>query len=149
MLPQEEHLYKRKKGQSLFKLFMRPEQRNIASMKNIVQSFTKPWNLDVDAYLCTFSVAKACLLLPKHKIVTGYEENARCVTEVMPQLILLYDRRLLSKKYDIDLEEEVRSSAEMHVKIVEAIELQKHLDVWEVSESLFTCRCSRHICNTM
>lgn len=43
---------------------------------------------------------------------------------------------MLSKKSDTDEDEEARSSAKVLFKEVEATELQKHLDVWEISEGL-------------
>lgn len=43
---------------------------------------------------------------------------------------------MLSRKLDISCEEEVWSSAELYYKVLNCIEAQKHLDVWEVSEAL-------------
>lgn len=44
-LPHEKRVYKVKREESRFKRSMRPEQKNTASMKNIMHMFTKPGNL--------------------------------------------------------------------------------------------------------
>lgn len=54
----------------------------------------------------------------------------------MLHLILLYARQLLSRESDIEVEEEVGSSAEVQVKEMEANEMRKRLNVWEVLEVL-------------
>lgn len=59
----------------------------------------------------------------------GCEVNASWVTEAMPQVIFRYARNMLSKKSDIDGEEEVCRSAEIYIKTVEMIEVQKRLIV--------------------
>lgn len=57
------------------------------------------------------------------------------MTEAIQQLILLYASQALRKELDLDGNGDVRSSGEEFVKALEAIEVQKHLDVWYVLES--------------
>lgn len=64
------------------------------------------------------------------------------MTKTIPQLILRYARQLLNKESDIDGEEQVQTSAEVCVKSVEAIEVQKRLDVWEAPEDILPCKNS-------
>lgn len=91
--------------------------------------FAKPGSLIVDAYAGTLSVAKACVHFPNPRRFTGCKVNLSCFPEAMPRLILLYNRKLLSKQSDIDGQEQIRSSAEVYVKTVQVIDVQKRLDV--------------------
>lgn len=100
--PQEKLLHELKRGESEFELLILPEEKNIAWLKAILYKSTNPGNLVLEASAGTFFIDKAYLLLPKHRIFIGYDMESSCVTEMMPQLISLYARRLLSKKSDID-----------------------------------------------
>lgn len=74
-------------------------------MRGIVQRITKPGNLVLETFAWTFSVAKAYMLLPKHKRFIGSGVDTCCVTEAMSKLILLFARDVLNKESDIDGEE--------------------------------------------
>lgn len=95
---------------------MHPELKITAWMEDIVQKFSKPGNLVVDASAGTFSVATACTVLLKHRKVIGCGVDPGCMTEAMLQLILLYARQVLSTESKIDGKGEVRSLAKMYVK---------------------------------
>lgn len=71
-LPQEEHVYKVKRGESVCNLLMRLEQKNAACMKDIVQKFTNPGDLVVDACVEMFSVTRACMPILKHRNLMGF-----------------------------------------------------------------------------
>lgn len=58
----------------------------------------KPGNFDLDGCAWTFSVAKACMLLSKHKIFKECKEVFSYVTEAMPKMILIHDRQVFKKK---------------------------------------------------
>lgn len=66
----------------------------------------------------TFSVSRACMLLPRHRTFTGCEVDSNCVAEAMLHLILLYARQLLRKESDVNGEEEVRLCADVYVKAI-------------------------------
>lgn len=84
---------------------MRLEEKSPVWLRDIVQRFTKPAILVVDAYAGTFSVIKVSMLLPKHKRVIGCAVDRSCVTEAMLQWVLFYVQQLLIKESDIDREE--------------------------------------------
>lgn len=94
-------------------------------MKKIVQKFTKPGDLVMYACAGTLSATKACMNLLKHRKFIGCAVDPSCVTEMMTQLILPNAQELLSKESHIDGEGKVCSPAEVYVKTVEAIEVQK------------------------
>lgn len=56
-IPQEKRDYKTERGETGFKVLMRPGKKNITWMKNVLQKFTKPGNLVTDAYAEVFSVS--------------------------------------------------------------------------------------------
>lgn len=87
-LPQEERMYKRKRGEFGFILLICPDRRNTAFVKDIVKKYTKPGNLVVDACAGTFCVANGFMLLPKHRSFTGCKVDVSCMTKRRLQLIL-------------------------------------------------------------
>lgn len=113
---------------------MRLKSDNIAWMKNILKKFTTPGNLVVEAFAEVISVSNAYLLFPKQCRLTEYEVDPSCVTEVKPQLILINIKQVLREKLDIDGDEHVCTSAKVYAKKVEAIDVHKSLNVWEVLE---------------
>lgn len=115
---------------------MHPERKNAGWMKYIVQKFTRPGNVVIDACAGTFSVAKACLLLPKYRLFIKHEVEPGCVAKEMMQMILLYARQVLIKESAIDGKREGRICAEVYVNAAETIELQKRLGTRKVAEGL-------------
>lgn len=103
-------MYKSVKEESQFKLLMFQEQKNTASMKDILQPFSKPGNIVEDDCAGTFSVTKAYRLL--HKKFIGCEVDASCATDDRSELILLPARLVLSKESKIDTKGNVLSSAD-------------------------------------
>lgn len=88
-LQQKDHIYKRKRAKSGFNLLMGSEQKSAAWMKDIVQRFTRPVNLVVDACDGAFFITNQWKLLPKHRRCIGCEVDLSCVTEAVARLILL------------------------------------------------------------
>lgn len=93
--------------------------------QDIVQKLRRSENLVVNACYGTFSVSTACMLLPKHRRFIGCEGDSSRLSEAMPQLGLLYARQALTNESNIDGKGQVRSSADVYDKVVEAIEVQK------------------------
>lgn len=83
VLPQEQHVHKVKREEFGFTIFLYPEQKNTACMKDIAKKFKKPENLIADACAETFSVSRACILLSKQRRLIVCKIHSRCVTEVM------------------------------------------------------------------
>lgn len=135
-VPRNWLVYKVRRGVLGFKPLILPEQKNIISMKYIVQKSAKPGNLVVSASPWTFSAAKAGMHPPKRRTFIEFEVDPVCSIEALPQLILLDARQVLSTQPDTDEEEQVCSSAEAYMKEVEAIEIQKRLNIWKVPEGL-------------
>lgn len=77
-------------------LLMRWEQNSAVGMEEVLQNFTKPDNLVVYPCVETFSVAKAFLLLPKHRNISGYKVDPSSVNAKMRRISLAYDQPVLS-----------------------------------------------------
>lgn len=133
-LLQTERVYERNRRESLLKLFMGPEQKNTARVKDVVQKFTKPEIRVVADRAGTFSVYTDRLLLPKPKTFVFCEVHRSCVTEAMQQLILLYAGQVLSDLSCFDGEEELCSSEAVYVNAVGAMEVRERLEVCDVPE---------------
>lgn len=105
-------------------------------MEDIAHELTKPEKLVMNACAGCLCVAKACVLLPKHCIFIGCEEDPIWVSVAMQDLIMLYARQMLSRKFHIDWEEEISRSVEVYVKAVREVEAQKRLDLWKIPGGL-------------
>lgn len=127
-LSQKDRFYKGKREAPEFDLLVHREQEDIVWMKEIVQKIMKPEDLNVDACGGTFFVAKAYMLLDKHRKSVGCEVDPSYVTKAMMQLILLYARQLLSKGLDIYGEEEARLFADVYVKTEKVVEMGRYLN---------------------
>lgn len=82
-LLQEERVYGKKREKYGIDLLMRQEQKSIAWIQGLVQKYTKPRNLDADAFAGALSITKGCVLLCKHAMLVRCELFPSCVTEVM------------------------------------------------------------------
>lgn len=89
----------------------------------------KAKSLVMDACYGSISVFKAFMLPLKHRRSFVCKVNPSCVAVAMLQLISIYPSLVLSKKFDIDRDEKVRSSAKRYIKSVELIEEQNILNV--------------------
>lgn len=89
---QKERVYKVNSRDSGFKLSMRPEKKNTVRMQSIVEKFTKPGSLVMNASAGTSCVAEACMLLPKKITFIGCEVDSHGLTEAMLALVMLYAR---------------------------------------------------------
>lgn len=92
----EKRKYKVNRAKYMFKLLVRPGQKNTARTKDILQMFSRPENMGVDAYDGTLPVTRPCNLLSKLGRFVRCEAYSRCVANAMLQLILFYIRILLS-----------------------------------------------------
>lgn len=81
------------------------KQNNTTWTKHLVEKFTKPGNLVQEASAGTFSVAKACMIILKHRKFIGCAVDPSCVAKPIPQLIMLNARQLLREEWVIDGDE--------------------------------------------
>lgn len=76
----------------------------------------------------------ASTLLRQHRRFLACDPDPSCMTETMPQLILIYSGQASSGEIEVDREEHVCSSAEVYVSTVETTGVRKRLDVPEISK---------------
>ena len=57
---------------------LRPEQKGIAFLQELIERFSQPGDLVVDFCSGTFSTGLACLLLPRYRIFIGCEKDSDC-----------------------------------------------------------------------
>lgn len=78
---------------------MRSEQKKVAWVKNILQKLTRSRNLVEDCYARTLSISKPYLFLQKRRTIK-YRVDPSCAAQEIPQLILIYGRKLSIKELD-------------------------------------------------
>lgn len=105
-------------------------------MNDSVHKTAKPEKMVVDNCAERFSVTKDCMLFQQHRRFTGCKLDSSCVTKALPPLILLYAWQVFNKQSGVDGGKQVINFAKVYRKAVQAIEVSKRLDVWEVPERL-------------
>ncbi|MEM1002550.1 MAG: DNA methyltransferase, partial [Bacteroidota bacterium] len=88
-------------GNAANRIMVRPEQKGILWMSNLIEKFSKPGDLVVDCFSGTFSVAKACFLLSKHRRFIGCDKDPVCLERTEDKLIEIFARQLLNPRSDI------------------------------------------------
>lgn len=127
-LPHEERVYKVRREESRFMLSTVSGAEEHCMNERYRAEVYEARNHVVHAYAGTFSISKACMLLPRHRRFMGCKVDPICMNEAMKDLILFNARQVLSRDLYIDEKGEICSSAEVYAKAVEAIEEQKRLN---------------------
>ena len=124
-------------GNSNSRAMLRPEQKSITLMSDIIEKFSKPGDLVVDPCSGTFSVAKACLLLPKHRRFVGCDLDPACLQHTEDRLIELFARQLLNPRSDISTrDDKLTSSAQNLVAEIERLKVTKRAAAWNTPKGL-------------
>lgn len=74
----------------MYNTLIRPGQKSTVRLKDIAQKLKKQGTLAVDASDGTFTVTKGRMLLLRSKKFILCKVDSICLTEALPQLILLY-----------------------------------------------------------
>ena len=98
---------------------VRPEQKNVAWMKELVSKFTSGGDVVVDLFGGTFSTAKACLDLPDHRIFVGSELDEECVKLATPSVMEIFAKHVLRRKASIILKPDERKDVETYYKYLQ------------------------------
>ena len=111
---------------------LRPEQKSRQWMMDIIEKFTKPGDLVVDPCAGTFSVAMACMLMPKHRKFVGCDKDDSCLENSMTSLVALFARQILNPNSDIDGTDHDKVHAKVLLRELDAIEAKRRLDIWDI-----------------
>lgn len=74
------------------------EQKSFAWMTDFVNKNTKSGELIDDLFSGTFAVAKACLELPRHRHLVGFENAADDTKEITMTTVEMYGRQVKKKR---------------------------------------------------
>ena len=99
-------------------VMLRPEQKNIAWMKEIISQFTVKGDIVVDPFAGTFSTAKACMDLPEHRIFVGGEVDDNCVREATPSVLEYFCKQAVNKNSNISLTVEAENDVKHYCRLV-------------------------------
>jgi len=114
-VPVNEVVYTKDRADNGRRLKLRPEQKNVSWMMDLVQKFTKPGMLVLDPFAGTLSVAKACLSLNKHRRFIVSDADAACVKVSLPSLVLVLAKQFLNEDSDLEGNEEELAAARVFV----------------------------------
>lgn len=78
---------------------MRPEQKSVAFMKDLLQKFSKYSNLMLEALATTLPIAKVCPLLDKHRRFVVFDKNSGCMCRKLLKISRLFILKNLPQSY--------------------------------------------------
>lgn len=100
-LPQKEQFFPTGFSASGFMALLRPAQKNMVWMRDIISKLTVPVELIQDCCAGTFSVARAFMRLPQHRQYVGSDLDEKSVASSFSQLILIFTCQIFNKESDI------------------------------------------------
>lgn len=93
----------------------RTERKNVSWMVELVGNLTNPGELVVHCFAGTFDVTKACLFLPKHRSLVGFDKDISCIEGFMESILEVYDRQLRNPESDLTGSEAIFSDTKVFV----------------------------------
>lgn len=72
------------------RVILRPKQKSVSCMLDLVSKFCNPGEPVVYTCACTLLTAKACLQQPQHRRFVDYEKNLMCFVESLRLLVEVY-----------------------------------------------------------
>lgn len=127
-IPWSEMVFKNQVGTTGRRQMVRPEQKNVSWMKDLVSKFTKPGMTVLDCFAGTLSVGKACLELSQHRRAILCDVDPEVVETSLPGLVLVFANQLLNKDSDIKGNATLLKHAKLYIKAMEGISSQRRVD---------------------
>ena len=120
---------------------LRPEQKSIQWMMELLEKFTLPGGCVLDFFSGTYSVAKACMSLKKHRKFIGGDADLNCFGYAEDSLVETYARQLLDRESDINTTSAVvHKAAQLYVSDVERLGHENRTSAWSVPRGLSSCQ---------
>lgn len=117
---------------------VRPEQKSILLLMEIISQYTNEGDIVVDMFGGTFSAAKACLNLPKYRQFVGCDSDETCVKLAIPHVLVAFAKQLCNDESNITGTEQFQQIARAflnHPKFA-AAEAKKHASLWSPPSGL-------------
>lgn len=84
-----------------------PEQRSNSLMGFITRKFTKGGDIVLDLFMSTRASAKACLLEPRYRIITGFDKDRKVIVRTTLSFLHVSSEQTFNPKSDVRESEEV------------------------------------------
>lgn len=82
-------------------VLLRPEQRSVEWIMDLVTKFCKAKELMLDSCACAFATLKAFLKRPKHRKLAGCVKDSACFQCALPLLVGAYTKQVSIAVYNI------------------------------------------------
>ena len=122
-LPIHEVVYGERRSERNRRLMLRPEQKNVGWMKDLVAKFSRRGMLVVDPFAGTLAVAKACLMLDEHRKFVVSDVDEKCIRTALPSLVECFAAQILNTDSDIVGTGAEKEAAKLYLKAVSTREL--------------------------
>jgi len=127
-LPVNEVVYSTVRSDNGRRRMVRPEQKNVSWMMDIIQQYTTEGMLVLDLCCGTMSVAKACLMFNKHRRFVVSDIDEACIRDSYPSLLLVFARQLVNGESDITGSTEELEAARTYIKAMEEKEARVDME---------------------
>lgn len=94
-------------------LLLRPEQKPVALLMELVSRFSNPGDIVVDLFAGTFSTAIACFRVPQHRLFVGCESDEHCFKAARAHVLREFAAVVTEGRSDIALNAESMPAAEI------------------------------------
>ena len=119
------------------KVLLRPEQKADIWLMDLVAKFSPAGGRVVDLFAGTYSVARACMKLPKHRQYIGCDVDGNCFAYAEDYLVETFARQLINAKSDINTDsDDIQQAAQKYVSEVERKKIIQRVSAWQVPPGL-------------
>lgn len=131
-LRREGAVYMKQLSDSGYKTMLRPEQKGLGLLEDIICSSAGPGDLVLDVCYGTNETGQACLLFSQICRFVECEKDQNCVAEALQSLAETFSRQLLNNDSDWIAPENILSFAKILVDTLNGNAAVKRAQVWAV-----------------
>ena len=111
---------------------LRPEQKSMALLQQIISKYTQPGDIVFDPFAGSYATGRACMSLPLHRRCIMGDKDPNCGKFAMRQLVEVYARQLLSDESDIEESDALKKVADTYAHQMDKINAMKDMAVWDI-----------------
>lgn len=135
-LPPTEVVYCEQRTENGRRRMLRPEQKCSAMMMDTIVKYTKPGGVVVDLFGGTWSVLKACMMLPQHRRGIACDIDDETLEAGMMQLVEVFAKQVQHELSDIEGNEEVQTAARTFLNSMGRLEMRLRDNLWKAPPGL-------------
>ena len=114
--------------------WLRPEQKNVDLLEDLITMYCPPGGLVLDAFMGTGSTLKACLRARPHRRFVGCDKDKDCIEQSMESILQVFADQLMDASSDLKGDEIVSNAAATYTRIYKKKRAQQRRSLWKAPE---------------